>query len=644
MCELCGHIDVYAKSDRVDPTRSIALRNSFVRQMTLRFNKIIKKATEAIVEQNVFALQANVYTPASNAFNFPTSAEKVDAFMEWLRQLVAEELLDVGRMPQVGSAINKAWTDLYIMDSYKRGLARARMEMKKAGYSIPSIDATGGVQMSFNNPFHLDRVGVLYARAYNELKGITDMMDNQISKVLAQGMIEGDNPRTMARKMRAVIEGGGGDLGITDTLGRFVPAKRRAEMLARTEITRAYHQANIQEMKNWGIEGVSVNAEWSTAEDGRVCQQCKEMATDENGDVIVYTLDEIQNLIPLHPNCRCLALPTTADAVYAAKGPGIIQAIVDAIINAGQNGITKQEILQQLVEKFPDRNASQLQATINVQVPSRINKERFAVEKIAGNKYRQKLGAETTPIVEPAPIVEPIPEPLKPIAKTPTGEKVVEDWEFVNDFRDMYEKLEQYGISDVYETGSKSSLLRANRSVKTIADILNQFPQVHEMLTTATKLLQINITDVKNPYGYGPNTLGVYKYGLDDAEIEIGTLPMVRTTPTLKIGKGHNVGTDFDNTVRHEYAHHVYHKLLTMDQRLQFIEFYTKISNVPFGNRYSNYFAKKVSMYAGTQVGEAWAECFAAYTSPLYGTSSKYTLPKEIEDIMKQLVGERSSL
>lgn len=319
MCELCGHIDVYAKSDRVDPTRSIALRNSFVRQMTLRFNKIIKKATEAIVEQNVFALQTNVYTPASNAFNFPTSSEKVDAFMEWLRQLVKDELLEVGRMPQYGSAINKVWTDLYVMDSYKRGLARARMEMKKAGYDIPSLQQTGGVQMSFNNPFHMDRVGLLYSRVYSELKGITDMMDVQISKVLAQGMIEGDNPRTMARKMRAVIEGGGEDLGITDTLGRFIPAKRRAEILARTEITRAYHQANIQEMKNWGIEGVNVQAEWSTAEDSRVCQQCKDMATDENGDVIIYTMDEIMNLIPLHPNCRCLALPVIAENKQKSK-------------------------------------------------------------------------------------------------------------------------------------------------------------------------------------------------------------------------------------------------------------------------------------------------------------------------------------
>jgi len=129
-------------------------------------------------------------------------------------------------------------------------------------------------------------------------------MDTQISRVLAQGMADGDNPRLLARKLIATINGTGmGELAITDTLGRFIPAARRAEMLARTEIIRAHHNATIQEYRNWAVEGVKVKAEFVTAGDDRVCDRCAALERE------VFTLDRIEGMIPLHPNCRCCAIP-----------------------------------------------------------------------------------------------------------------------------------------------------------------------------------------------------------------------------------------------------------------------------------------------------------------------------------------------
>jgi len=129
-------------------------------------------------------------------------------------------------------------------------------------------------------------------------------MDQLISRILAQGIADGDNPRLLARKLVAVIDGtGAGELGITDSLGRFIPAARRAEILARTEIIRAHHQAMIQEYMNWGVEGVTILAEWKTAGDHRVCERC------EAHEGETFTLEVAMNMIPLHPQCRCLALP-----------------------------------------------------------------------------------------------------------------------------------------------------------------------------------------------------------------------------------------------------------------------------------------------------------------------------------------------
>jgi len=108
----------------------------------------------------------------------------------------------------------------------------------------------------------------------------------------------------LARKLVSTINGTGmGELGITDTLGRFIPAARRAEILARTEIIRAHHLGTIQEYRNQGLFNIVVKAEWKTAGDNRVCTRCASLEGQ------VFTLDEIEPMIPLHPQCRCIALP-----------------------------------------------------------------------------------------------------------------------------------------------------------------------------------------------------------------------------------------------------------------------------------------------------------------------------------------------
>ena len=293
-----------------DPTRTLTLRNAFVKNMERRFNELISVIKKTIVENDAFGLLPGIQThemvPAGwQAFNYKMSQEKIIKFMEWLQQQVDSGILDIKVFEQAGTAINSAWTNLYVADSYKRGVIRARYELQKLGLDIPSIEDTGGISMAMTNPFHVDRLGIIFTRTYTDLKGITAAMDMQISRVLAQGIADGDGPALLARKLVAVINGQGiGDLAIKDTLGRFIPAKVRAEMLARTEIIRAHHLATIQEYRNWAVFNVMVEAEVVTAGDDRVCPVCDALAAGGP-----YTLDQIENMIPAHTRCRCIALP-----------------------------------------------------------------------------------------------------------------------------------------------------------------------------------------------------------------------------------------------------------------------------------------------------------------------------------------------
>lgn len=291
-----------------DPTRTVALRNVFAREMKHRFRELTKVIKVSVVDRDCFGLKPAVQGNQMNStipkqFNFGRSSDKVAAFMAWLQQQVEKGILDVRIFNQVGSAVESAWTNRYIYDSYKRGVLRARQEMLKVGMDIPSMEETGGINATLSLPFHVDRLGLLFTRTFNDLKGITDEMDTLISRVLTQGIADGDSPLLLARKLVEVINNSGGDLSLVDSLGRFISAERRAVILARTEIIRAHHVATIQEYRNWGVLGIKVLAEWQTAGDDRVCDKCASLQGK------IYTLDEIENKIPLHPQCRCLALP-----------------------------------------------------------------------------------------------------------------------------------------------------------------------------------------------------------------------------------------------------------------------------------------------------------------------------------------------
>lgn len=297
-----------------DPTHTTMLRNAFAADMKRRFNELIKVIKVSVVDNDCFGLKKKhiitqqMQAASPNAFAFPTNTQKVSAFMKWLQQQVEAGIITTTELEQIGASVHGEWTNLYIYDSYKRGVIRARQELKARGYNVPTIAESGGIGAVLGTPFHIERVGMLYIRTYNELRGITSAMDNIISKVLAQGMVDGDGPALLARKLVAGINGSGaGDLGLTDTIGRFIPPQRRATILARTETIRAHHMGNMAEYKEWRVFGLEIQAEWRTAGDNRVCSKCDPLEGH------TFTLEQAETMIPLHPLCRCIALPVIVE-------------------------------------------------------------------------------------------------------------------------------------------------------------------------------------------------------------------------------------------------------------------------------------------------------------------------------------------
>jgi len=289
---------------RRDPTRTTTLRARFIRDMNRRWNLLLIDIRKSIVEQDCFGIQLDRIIPlaatGAREFAFTRTQDKVDAFMRWLEQQQSQGILELVTRPGLQRGTEAAWTDTYIRTAYETGVRRGRQELRMAGYRTTPIESiTGGLSGVIEQVYHADRLGVLYTRTFEDLRSVTQFTNAQIRRQisdglttgLTRGMAEGKSPRTIARELYKDVK------NRVDKIGKV-----RSRMIARTEIVRAHHIANVQEYRQAEVEGVKVQAEWVTG--AGACPICIGFAEDK-----VYTLDEIEALIPAHPNCGCVAKP-----------------------------------------------------------------------------------------------------------------------------------------------------------------------------------------------------------------------------------------------------------------------------------------------------------------------------------------------
>ena len=310
------HKSMALLSQQSDPTRTLTLRRLLVHQFHSRFNYISELVNTSIVKNNCFghlaktkvdaayigypskrsSYQQNTFPIPSRDFEFSTNQGKVDGFMSWFRRLVESTIFSMDNFEYLKGIEHPTWIKPYIDNAYKRGILWGRYNIRRNSRLMASLGLTkesipvdaGSISAAVYSSANADRAAILYTRAYTDLKAITQYMDAEISRILSEGVMLGINPRELATK-------------ISDRI--FAIGSHRATILARTEIIRAHHLASIQTYRDYGVQGVSVKAEWKTAGDSRVCELCSPLEGK------IFTLNEIEGKIPVHPQCRCAALP-----------------------------------------------------------------------------------------------------------------------------------------------------------------------------------------------------------------------------------------------------------------------------------------------------------------------------------------------
>jgi SPP1 gp7 family putative phage head morphogenesis protein len=213
-------------------------------------------------------------------------AEKLTAFRQWL----TAKLLDLLPSDDLTTASDRKWWEKYVKWGFEHGAGQGFDDVKKAGTipteKLPWYRGTREefLRDSFRIPESVEKVQILASRTFDELKGVTDDMRRDISRILSDGLVKGQNPHTIAKTMADQV------IGLS---------QKRATVIARTEIVRAHNSGKLASFRRLGVKKLGVLAEWSTAGDGRVCEICKPM------EGVILDIDEAEGLLPIHPCCRC---------------------------------------------------------------------------------------------------------------------------------------------------------------------------------------------------------------------------------------------------------------------------------------------------------------------------------------------------
>lgn len=288
-----------------DPTRTLTLRNRFAKEAKRRWKKLNRIVREAILADDCFGLDPATSNRGmvlnavpTGSFGSGSQPEKMKKFFEWLERQEAIALIN-------GPGVSATWTDQYVDQAYKQGVTRARSEMIRAGYDVPTIAADGGVDASMMQAQHIDRSLVLKMSIQDDLNSGISATNSTLGRLLANKILEpGADRALLADQVTKILTGLLPEVPMQEINERFVAGMRRTVIMGRTGIVKAHHWATIQEYQTWGVEGGNVVAEWITAEDEKVCDECAAMA--KGGP---YPLDQAIYLIPKHPGCRCVFVP-----------------------------------------------------------------------------------------------------------------------------------------------------------------------------------------------------------------------------------------------------------------------------------------------------------------------------------------------
>ena len=285
------------------------------------------------VQQAQVLGRRNDSSPTVNApgrWHFMSDPDKLKAFAAWVKKLLTSEI--------VGKTEDELWKR-FVQQAFEKGAGRSfdDVRMPQLRKDSPELFLPGGsesisdfyrgskeefLRSAFGRPVAIDKVKLLAARTYGDLKTVADGMENKLRQALISSFARGEGVRQLTKDIAKFVDGG----------------LASAERIARTEVTRAHAQGQLMALRQMGVQKLGVSVEWSTANDTSVCELCRPL------EGVVLDIDEAEEMLPRHPNCRCALIPANVgeeDEDQIDTKRGIDKAIRTSVKREGGSGASR---------------------------------------------------------------------------------------------------------------------------------------------------------------------------------------------------------------------------------------------------------------------------------------------------------------
>ena len=252
-----------------------------------------------------------------------------DIFKEQEKDTLKKLTLEGGKIAGEGRGVenykSKYWAEmklsiprllLNIKEASKKIVSKTKPIIEESlfeigDYVLDTMDLDEGFKETVEVRKYLKENPIKFADSVNELT------NEKLRATLSEGIAKGESVFNLSKRVEVVFE---------------EAKKSRAQMIARTETSRAMNFATLDAYKQ---SGLVVRKEWLTAGDERTCQFCNPMngktvaISDEyfekggsfegdDGGTLKFNYSNIEHP-PLHPSCRCTLIPVVEAKTIKGK-------------------------------------------------------------------------------------------------------------------------------------------------------------------------------------------------------------------------------------------------------------------------------------------------------------------------------------
>lgn len=262
-------------------------------QLAVRNKATLEEARKAVSKADIKAYQLEAKQVVQQA-NKLRAAKKTPTYSNWSKEVnermrIYNATMRINRLEYLKSQIGLQMVQAgyQVDEDMQNKLSKDYTDELKRQASIMAVTAKSSLWTSrdVQRMIMAQTQGATFSQ---RLWQNQDALKARLDAVLSTGIIEGSNPREMARQLKDQVRK-------TVTNYRYV-----TERIARTESARVQHAAQIKSVKDNGYHYVKWYAEPGA------CKYCREIADNDEEDlgIGVFKVDDCPD-IPVHPNCRC---------------------------------------------------------------------------------------------------------------------------------------------------------------------------------------------------------------------------------------------------------------------------------------------------------------------------------------------------